>query len=36
MSDEYETTITQTTNFRLLADYGNEETAEQLTQAVIS
>ncbi len=35
-SDEYETTITQTTNFRLLADYGNGETAEQQTQAVFS
>lgn len=35
-SDEYETTITNTTIFKLLADYGNGETAEQQTQAVIS
>ena len=35
-SDEYKTQITQTTNFRLVADYGNGETAEQQTQAVIS
>jgi hypothetical protein len=35
-SDEYETTITNTSVFRLLADYGNEETAEKQTQAVIS
>ncbi|WP_319421481.1 ATP-binding protein [Pleurocapsa sp. FMAR1] len=35
-SDEYETTITNTTIFKVLADYGNGETAEQQTQAVIS
>lgn len=35
-SDEYETTITNTTVFKVLADYGNGETAEQKTQAVIS
>jgi Protein of unknown function (DUF499) len=35
-SDEYETTVINTTVFRLLADYGNEETVEQQTQAVIS
>jgi hypothetical protein len=35
-SDEYETTITNTTVFKVLADYGNGETAEQQTQAVIS
>ena len=35
-SDEYKTEITQTTSFRLVADYGNAETAEQQTQAVIS
>jgi hypothetical protein len=34
--DEYETTITNTTTFKVLADYGNGETAEQQTQAVIS
>ncbi len=35
-SDEYETTITNTSVFKVLADYGNGETAEQQTQAVIS
>ncbi|MGF1590164.1 MAG: ATP-binding protein [Pleurocapsa sp.] len=35
-SDEYETTITNTTIFKVIADYGNGETAEQQTQAVIS
>ena len=35
-SDEYKTQITQTTHFRLVADYGNGETAQQQTQAVIS
>ena len=35
-SDEYETTITNTSIFKLLADYGNGETAEQQAQAVIS
>ena len=35
-SDEYKTEITRTTNFRLVADYGNGETAEQQTQAVIA
>ena len=35
-SDEYETTITNTTVFKVVADYGNGETAEQQTQAVIS
>ena len=35
-SDEYKTQITQTTHFRLVADYGNGETAEKQTQAVIS
>ncbi len=35
-SDEYETTITNTTIFKVLADYGNGETAEQQTQALIS
>lgn len=35
-SDEYETTITNTTIFKVVADYGNGETAEQQTQAVIS
>jgi hypothetical protein len=35
-SDEYETTITNTTIFKILADYGNGETAEQQTQAVVT
>lgn len=35
-SDEYKTQITQTANFRLVADYGNGETAQQQTQAVIA
>jgi hypothetical protein len=35
-SDEYETIITNTTLFKVVADYGNRETAEQQTQAVIS
>lgn len=35
-SDEYETTITNTSVFKVLADYGNGETLEQQTQAVIS
>ena len=34
-SDEYKTQITQSTNFRLVADYGNGETAEQKAQAII-
>ncbi len=35
-SDEYETTVTKTTVFKVFANYGNGETAEQETQAVIS
>ena len=35
-SDEYETTITNTSVFKVLADYGNGETAEQQAQAIIS
>ncbi|MBT9313800.1 ATP-binding protein [Leptothoe kymatousa] len=34
-SDAYEGTIGQTTEFRLVADYGNGETAEESTTAVI-
>ena len=34
-SDEYETTITNTSVFKVLADYGNGETAEQEAQAII-
>ena len=34
-SDEYETTITSTSVFKVLADYGNGETAEQEAQAII-
>ncbi len=34
-SDEYEGTIAQTTVFRIVADYGNGETAQKETQAVI-
>ena len=34
-SDEYETTITNTSVFKVLADYGNKETAEQEAQAII-
>ena len=34
-SDEYETTITNTLVFKVLADYGNGETAEQEAPAVI-
>jgi hypothetical protein len=34
-SDEYERTIAQTTVFRVVADYGNGETAQKETQAVI-
>ena len=34
--DEYETTITNTSVFKVIADYGNGETAEQQAQAVIS
>ena len=34
-SDEYETTITNTSVFKVLADYGNGETAEQEAHAVI-
>jgi hypothetical protein len=35
-SNEYETTITNTSVFKVLADYGNGETAEQQAQAVIT
>lgn len=35
-SDEYETTITNTSIFKVLADYGNGETAEQQEQALVS
>ena len=35
-SDEHETTITSTSVFKVLADYGNGETAEQEAHAVIS
>ena len=35
-ADEYETTITNTSVFKVIADYGNGETAEQEAQAVIS
>ncbi|MEL7421196.1 MAG: AAA family ATPase, partial [Cyanobacteria bacterium J06555_3] len=35
-SDEYEVKITETTVFRLIADYGNGETAEQETKAIIA
>jgi hypothetical protein len=35
-SDEYETTITNTSVFKVLADYGNGETAEQETKAIIA
>ena len=34
-SDAYEGTISQTTRFRLVADYGDGEIAEQLTEAVL-
>ncbi|MEX0270458.1 ATP-binding protein [Leptolyngbyaceae cyanobacterium UHCC 1019] len=34
-SDEYEGTIAQTTVFRIVADYGNGETAQKETQAII-
>ena len=34
--DEYETTITNTSVFKVLADYGNGETAEQEAHAVIA
>ena len=34
-SDAYEGTISQTTRFRLVADYGDGETAEQMTDAVL-
>ena len=34
--DEYETTITNTSIFKILADYGNGETAEKEAHAVIS
>lgn len=34
-SDAYEGTISQTTRFRLVADYGNGEIAEQITDAVL-
>ena len=33
-SDEYEAKITETTVFRVIADYGNGETAEQETKAI--
>ncbi|MEO0927826.1 MAG: DUF499 domain-containing protein [Cyanobacteria bacterium J06643_13] len=35
-SDEYEAKVTETTIFRLIADYGNGETAEQETKAIIA
>jgi hypothetical protein len=35
-SDEYEVTVSKATVFRVLADYGNEETAEKETQVVFS
>lgn len=35
-SDEYEAKITETTIFRLIADYGNGETAEQETKAILA
>ncbi|WP_319422348.1 hypothetical protein [Pleurocapsa sp. FMAR1] len=34
-SDEYETTIANTTVFKVLADYGNGETAEQEARVVV-
>ena len=35
-SDEYETKIAETTVFRVIADYGNGETVEQETKAIIA
>ncbi len=35
-SGDYETPILQTTSFKIVADYGNGETAEKETQAVIT
>ena len=35
-SDEYETSITQTTIFKIVVDYGNEEIVEKETKASIS
>jgi len=35
-SGDYETSISQTTNFKIVADYGNGEAAEKETQALIT